>query len=150
MTAKVKRPKEAAKESDYRALAEFRYHIGRYLDFSDQAARAAGIEPRQYQLLLMIRGLPEDVPPTIGVLAHQLRSLHHSTVELVNRAEANKLVQRTRVGTHVLVELTKKGENVLAQAVEERLQELRVAGPVLVKALQQLTSRNHTSKRKRK
>lgn len=150
MTAKVKRPKEAAKESDYRALAEFRYHIGRYLDFSDQAARAAGIEPRQYQLLLMIRGLPEDVPPTVGALAHQLRSLHHSTVELVNRAEANKLVQRTRVGTHVLVELTKKGEKVLAQAVEERLQELRVAGPVLVKALQQLTSRNHTSKRKRK
>ena len=150
MTAKAKRPKKAAKESDYRALAEFRYHIGRYLDFSDQAARAAGIEPRQYQLLLMIRGLPEDVPPTVGALAHQLRSLHHSTVELVNRAEANKLVQRTRVGTHVLVELTKKGEKVLAQAVEERLQELRVAGPVLVKALQQLTSRNHTSKRKRK
>ena len=33
-----------------------------------------------------------------------------------------------------------------AQAVEERLEQLRVAGPVLVKALQQLTNNNHHSK----
>src|SRR5437773_6476177 len=98
MATKADRSKRAAKESDYRALAEFRYHIGRYLDFSDQAARAAGIEPRQYQLLLAIRGLPDDVGRTVGTLAHQLRSRHHSTVELINRAEANDLVRRTRTG----------------------------------------------------
>src|SRR5262249_32860553 len=148
MATTVSHPKRVATESDYRALAEFRYHIGHYLDFSDQAARAAGIEPRQYQLLLAIRGLPNDHQPTVGALAHQLRSRHHSTVELINRAEANELVERTRVGTRVLVELTQKGAKVLAQAVEERLQELRTAGPLLVKALQQLTNHNHIFKRK--
>jgi DNA-binding MarR family transcriptional regulator len=106
MPSKGHQSKRTAKESDYRALAEFRYHIGRYLDFSDQAAKAAGIEPRQYQLLLAIRGLPETVEPTVGALAQQLRSHHHSTVELINRAEANDLVQRSRDGTRVLVRLS--------------------------------------------
>jgi DNA-binding MarR family transcriptional regulator len=150
MATKAGRTRRAAKESDYHALAEFRYHIGRYLDFSDQAARAAGIEPRQYQLLLAIRGLPKTVEPTVGALAQQLRRHHHSTVELINRAETNDLVRRSRVGAHVLVRLTRKGERVLTQAVEERLEELRVAGPVLVKALQHLTNTNHNSKGKRK
>jgi DNA-binding MarR family transcriptional regulator len=138
------------KDADYRALAEFRHHIEQYLDFSDQAAKAAGIEPRQYQLLLAIRGLPEGIEPTVGALAQQLRSHHHSTVELINRAERNNLVKRSRAGTRVFVRLTRKGERVLAQAIEERLKELRVAGPVLAHALQQLTKTNHSSKRKRK
>jgi DNA-binding MarR family transcriptional regulator len=131
-------------------LAEFRYHIRHYLDFSDQAARAAGMEPKQYQLLLAIRGLSGDIEPTVGALAYQLRNRHHSTVELINRAETNGLLTRSRSGTHVLVRLTKKGERFLTRAIEDRLEELYVAGPVLVKALQELTNRNHTSKRKRK
>src|SRR5437870_8305540 len=77
MPAKATSSRKTAKDSDYRALAAFRYHIGRYLEFSDQAAKAAGIEPRQYQLLLAIRGLPETIEPTVGALAHQLRSRHH-------------------------------------------------------------------------
>src|SRR2546422_6740046 len=105
---------KTATDSDYRALAEFRYHIRRYLDFSDQAAKAAGIEPRQYQLLLAIRGLPETIEPTVGALSQQLRSRHHSTVELINRAETNDLVKRSRAGAHVFVRLTRKGERVLA------------------------------------
>ena len=116
MATKADRPRRAAKESDYRALAEFRYHIGRYLDFSDQAARAAGIEPGQYQLLLAIRGLPKTVEPSVGALAQQLRRHHHSTVELINRAESHDLVRRLRLGTRVLVRLTRKGERVSISA----------------------------------
>ena len=125
-----------AKISRYRALAEFRFHIRQYLHFSDQAAKAAGLEPKQYQLLLAAKGLPEDVPPTVSALAHQLRTRHHSTVELVNRAERNGLVKRSRNGSYVFVELTKKGELTLERVVDRRVRELRVAGPTLVKALQ--------------
>ena len=96
---KADRPRKAAKEFDYQALAAFRYHIRRYLDFSDQAAKAAGIEPKQYQLLLAIKGVPPALNPTVGTLAEQLRAHHHSMVELIDRAEANDLVQRSRVGT---------------------------------------------------
>jgi DNA-binding MarR family transcriptional regulator len=108
------------------------------LEFSDRAARNAGVEPRQYQLLLAIRGFGADGAPTVGVLAHQLCLRHHSVVELIDRGEVNGLVRRKREGAYVLVTLTRKGEDVLARAVDERLKELQVAGPALVKALQQL------------
>ena len=149
MPKQARLTKRTVKDSDYRALAEFRYHIQGYLDFSDQAAKAASLEPKQYQLLLAIKGLPEDVKPTIGVLAERLHIRHNSTVELVNRAEANKLVERTRSGSCVFVRLTKQGQRVLARAVQERLEQLHIAGPSLVHALQQLNS-NQTSKRKKK
>jgi DNA-binding MarR family transcriptional regulator len=150
MPKRAKAATKPVKDPDYRALAQFRYHIRRYLDFSDKAAKAAGLEPKQYQLLLALKGLPEDVRPTVGALAEQLRIRHHSTVELINRAETNHFVKRTRVGNHVLVRLTRQGERVLEQAVEKRLRELRVAGPILVKALHQLTNSSQRSKRKQK
>src|SRR5262250_2431974 len=110
--------KKTRNDSRYRALAEFRYHIRKYLDFSDRTARAAGLEPKQYQLLLAVRGLPTDVDPTVSALAHQLGTRHHSTVELVNRAERNGLVKRLRNGNYVFVRLTKKGERTLSRAVD--------------------------------
>lgn len=126
---------------DYRALAAFRYHIRKYLDFSNIAARSAGLEPKQYELLLAIRGLPEGALATVGILAEQLYLRHHSAVELVNRAEARGFVTRTRISTgrsYVLVELTPKGERTLNRAVALRLKELRRAGPVLAKILSTL------------
>ena len=144
MSLRQRQKKKTASGSDYRALAEFRYHIRRYLEFSDQAARASGIEPKQYQLLLAIRSLSEDSEAIVGALAEQLRVRHHSAVELINRAERNGLVRRSRAGTRVFVLLTKKGERVLAKAVEERLPELRAAAPILVKALQRLTGRKRS------
>jgi DNA-binding MarR family transcriptional regulator len=135
---KKRAPKPSSRDSQYRALAEFRYHIRQYLHFSDEAAKAGGLEPKQYQLLLAVKGLPENESPTVSVLAHRLRTRHHSTVELVNRAERNGLVKRARTGSYVHVQVTKKGERTLARVVDMRLRELRVAGPVLVKALQQL------------
>src|SRR5215813_10693064 len=98
------------KDSDYRALAEFRHQIYRYLNFSDQAAITAGLEPKQYQLMLSIRGLPEGLASTIGVLAERLHIHHHSAVELVNRAETKNLVKRKRAGHFVFVHLTTQGK----------------------------------------
>lgn len=140
--------KTTATKSDYRALAAFRYYIRRYLDFSDRAARAAGIEPKQYQLLLAIKGIPPEISPTVGALAEQLRIHPHSAVELIDRAEANELVSRSRIGPRVLVTLTKKGDRELCQAVEERLNELQVAGPILVKALLQLAKHSNADHRR--
>src|SRR6185369_9323763 len=81
---------------DYQALAEFRYQIRRFLHFSEQAARAAGIEPKQHQLLLAIKGLPESLRPTIGTLADRMQLQHHSAVELIDRLEKAGMVDRTR------------------------------------------------------
>src|SRR5215470_8935087 len=74
-------------QSDYQALAEFRYQIRRYLSFGDQAAEAAGLRSRQYQLLLALKGMPDGMEATIKNLADRLGIRHHSTVELVDRLE---------------------------------------------------------------
>src|SRR5437588_7061226 len=82
--------------TDYRALAEFRYQIRRFLRFSEEAAYAAGLEPQQHQLLLAIKGLPEGRKATIGELAERLQLRHHSTVELIDRLVKRELVERHR------------------------------------------------------
>jgi DNA-binding MarR family transcriptional regulator len=132
--------KHLVEDSEYRALSEFRQRIHDYLDFSDHAARSEGIEPRQYQLMLAIRGLPVGVEPTVGTLASRLRVRHHSAVELIDRAGRNGFVKRERSadGRCVLVQLTPKGLDILERAVAERLEELQSAGPVLVVALRRL------------
>ena len=70
---------------DFKAMAELRYQIRRFLRFSENAAREAGIEPQQHQLLLTVRGLPDNLKPTVGVLAERMQLQHHSTVELIDR-----------------------------------------------------------------
>ena len=120
--------------ADYEALAELRYQIRRFLHFSEQASRAAGLEPRQHQLLLA----PKDTRPRIGELAERLQIQHHSTVELVNRLANGGYVRRERGGEdhrEVLISLTPKGEKVLRELSLHHKSELRNAGPMLVAAL---------------
>jgi DNA-binding MarR family transcriptional regulator len=127
--------------ADYQALAEFRYQIRRFIRFSEQVARTAGIEPQQHQLLLAIKGLPPEKKATIGELAERLQLQHHSTVELVDRLSEGGFVERQRDEEdqrRVLVRLTGHGEELLQQISSSTLAELRVAGPMLVQALTKL------------
>ena len=129
---------------DYRALAEFRYELRRYLALSDHAARSVGLHPGQYRLLLMLKGLPDGIEPTIGNLAERLGLRHHSTVELVDRLEKRGLIYRERNERHrsfVFVRISPKGESILRRVVASRKVDLKKAGPILVKALTTLTTR---------
>lgn len=122
----------------YRALAEFRYRIRQFLQFSEGAARAHGLEPHQYQLLLAIKGLPEDRRATIATIAERLGIQHHSTVELVNRLADRGAIVRTpgqEDRREVLLELTPKGEALLAGLSLTHRDELYTAGPALAQAL---------------
>ena len=112
----------------YRALAEFRYQIRRFLHFSEQAARSAGLEPQQHQLLLALKGLPDAVPATIQTLAERLQLRHHSTVELVDRLVTRGLVRRRRNPSdrrEVFIDLTVQGETILRHLSVHHLTELR-------------------------
>jgi DNA-binding MarR family transcriptional regulator len=124
--------------SEYRALAEFRRHIRRFLQFSAEEARKHGIEPQQHQLLLAVKGLPEGRKPTIRELAERLQIQHHSAVELLNRLVENGAVRREHGGDdrrEVLIRLTRRGEALLRHLSIAHHAELETAGPVLVKAL---------------
>jgi DNA-binding MarR family transcriptional regulator len=128
-------------DADYRALADFRYQIRRYLNFSEQASRGAGLEPQQYLLLLTVRGLPDGAEATIRTLAGRLLIRHHSAVELVDRLEKRGMVRRAQSKTdrrQVLVRLTPRGEQVMEKLARQRLAELRSTGMALVRALNAL------------
>lgn len=135
---------ESRQKPDYKAMAELRYQIRRFLRFSETAARQAGIEPQQHQLLLAVRGLPEGVKPTIGVLAERMQLQHHSTVELIDRLVDRGFLCRLRATDdrrQVLVKLTHDGEEFLKKLSLYHLQELQAAGPKFVKILQGLIKR---------
>jgi DNA-binding MarR family transcriptional regulator len=122
---------------DYESLAELRYQIRRFLHFSEQAARAAGMEPQQHQLILAIKGLPQGTRPRIGELAQRMQIEHHSAVELANRLAARGFIRRKRGGLdrrEVLLSLTSKGEDVLRQLSIHHRKELLTQGPYLVAA----------------
>ena len=121
-------------KQDFEALARFRFGIRRYLRFSEETVRRHGLTPQQYQLLLALKGFPGREWATVGELAERLQLRHHSTVELVNRAQGQKLVQRipdpddARV---VRVGLTAHGEGILAELSALHRSELERMGTVL-------------------
>jgi DNA-binding MarR family transcriptional regulator len=127
--------------SDYKALAEFRYQIRRFLHFSEQVVKKAGLERGQYQLMLAIKGMPAGVRPRIRELANRMQIRHHSAVELINRLEAGGFVHRTRAQDdrrEVLLALTAKGEKILGELALHHHNELRDAAPELVTALRRI------------
>jgi DNA-binding MarR family transcriptional regulator len=126
---------------EFQALAEFRYQIRRFLRFSEDQARISGIEPQQHQLLLAIKGLPDDVKPTIGELASRMLIRHHSAVELVNRLAEHGAVKRVpgeEDHREVLLRLTSKGEALLHNLSVAHHDELLNGGPELMKTLRKV------------
>ena len=125
---------------DYRALAEFRFQIRKFLRFSEAAARRVGLEPQQHQLLLAIKGMK----PTVGELAARLQTRHHSVVELIDRLEARQLVGRRRSEQdrrQVWIDLTPEGERILDALSVQHGAEMETAGPALLDALRALLRR---------
>ena len=126
---------------DYETLAEFRYLLMRFAQFSEQAAHAAGLAPRQHQALLAIKGYPGGGAATIGDLAERLGIRHHSTVGLVDRlVSRGYLIRREDPGDRrrTFVSLTASGEHALAGLAAAHRRELRRVAPLLKSLLGRL------------
>jgi DNA-binding MarR family transcriptional regulator len=127
--------------AEYRALAELRYRIRLFLREGDAQARATGLEPQQYLLLLVLRGLPVGADATIRTLAERLVLKHHSVVELVDRLASHGYVRRMRSREDrrkVLVSLLPRGVKLVERVARERISELRSSGVRLVTAIDTL------------
>lgn len=129
--------------TDFKALADFRYQLRKFLAISADAAKDAGIDPTQHQLLLVIKG-NEPEALKVGDIADWLMIRHNSAVELVTRCERNGWVERARDEDDrrtVHVQLTPKGESVLSDLSAVHIQELKTAGPALIKTLNTILKR---------
>jgi DNA-binding MarR family transcriptional regulator len=132
--------RRALSDLDYRTLAGFRGALRRFLRFSEEAAAAAGLSPRQYQALLALRGsLRRRL--SIGDLAEELDVRHHSAVGLVDRLVALRLVRRhTAAGDRRRVEVsaTARGAAALRQLAAAHRAELSAMAPTLRALLRSL------------
>lgn len=125
-------------QADYEILSEFRYQIRCFLEFSQNAACAVGLTPRQHQALLALKGFPKDRLITIGDLAERLRIRHHSAAELVDRLSEARLVTRGHDPDdqrRVSLTLTARAEQYLARLSAVHLGELKKIKPILDKIL---------------
>jgi DNA-binding MarR family transcriptional regulator len=121
-------PKGPVTDAEYQSLAKFRRALRSFLHFSEQAAKDAGLTPSQHQLLLAIRGADTGRAPTIGEVADWMKLRHHSTVELIDRAEAAGLVKRIQDAEdqrRQRLVLTREGESKLAALSALHREELR-------------------------
>jgi DNA-binding MarR family transcriptional regulator len=115
-------------KQEYVALSDFRFTLSRFLHFSEEASRLAGITLKQYLLLLHIRGTIDRDWATVGELAARLQASAHGTVGLVNRSVDAGLVRKCRNAEDtrcVEVHLTQRGQRVLERIASRHRDELR-------------------------
>jgi DNA-binding MarR family transcriptional regulator len=100
-------------------VADFRASLRRFLRITERNARAAGLTPQRYLLLLMIKGAPDhSEQSTVTELSERLQLAQSTVTELVRRAEEIGLVERersTQDGRIAHLRLTAEGERRLAQ-----------------------------------
>jgi DNA-binding MarR family transcriptional regulator len=121
-------------DEDYRRLLELRTGLRRFLRWSEQQAQAAGVTPAQHQLLLAVRGHPDERGPTVGEVAGYLLLRHHSAVGLIDRAESAGLIARVPDAEHrsvVRLQLTDRGSAQLEALSELHLEELAHLAPTM-------------------
>ncbi len=131
----------APTQQDYELLAEFRATLRGFLAFSEDAARQAGLTPRQHQVLLAIKGSPGKAQVSIGDLAERLQLRHNTTVELANRLAEAGLIVRVADAVdkrRVWLKVTPKGEGRLAALSAIHLKDLRRMREVLRRLLDRL------------
>jgi DNA-binding MarR family transcriptional regulator len=145
-------PSRRLTKSEYQTLAAFRYHLRRFLQFSEEAAQGAGLTPRQYQALLAIKGSTQRECLTIGQLAEQLQIVHHAAVELVDRLAAQNLVERRSSlddRRKVFVQVSRSGSKILDKLSAAHRGELRRLSPRLLPLLERLVLDGEAKQRPR-
>ena len=135
---------------DIQRLAEFRFHLRRFLNFSNAAAEEAGLRPQQYQLLQCVSGIPDELDPTIANVAARMMLKHNSAVELVDRTIEQGFLKRVPDPfdhRRILLRVTSQGERVLGSLAACHLEELDHAGPELIRALRRVLAAKAASRR---
>lgn len=110
------------------SISNLQCAIIRFVRTRDQAVRAEGLEPLQYQLLMLLQPFrTHERQPNISDMATQLSMQHHSAVELVSRLEERGLLRRARAKhdrRHVHLYLTTQGRKVVKDRLAKEYENL--------------------------
>jgi DNA-binding MarR family transcriptional regulator len=115
--------------------------IIRFVRAREQAVRADGLEPLQYQFLALIGSNSNGNKPNISAVANQLGMHHHSAVELVDRLVKRGVVERRRGKhdrRHVFLHVTPLGKKLLQRLVVKEHADVCQFAPELLKGLRVL------------
>ena len=138
------RHRERLGEGDYEALANLRYSIRRFRQFSAMEADKLGLTPEQHQALLAIKGLPIGKEMTARMLTERLlipRKLVDSLIqELIDKGDV-EVGSSTTGRSRQVIRLTRKGEDILDRLASAHLFEIRKMAPELMQALRVLQDR---------
>jgi DNA-binding MarR family transcriptional regulator len=108
---------------NYREAADLRAALRAFLRRSEEISRRNGLTPRQYLLLLMVKGARDGSErSTITDLVDRLALTQSTVTELVQRAQDAELLVRepsASDGRVVYLRLTAKGERLVTAAFNE-------------------------------
>src|ERR1700730_9172161 len=113
---------------DYSALGAFRYAMRKFLRFSKDALAAAKVTTEQYEALLAVKTRSNSEGITVGELSDLVHDSHHTTVSLLDKLVARRLVVRRRASEdrrQVHIKLTSRGGSVLARMAALHRREIR-------------------------
>jgi DNA-binding MarR family transcriptional regulator len=131
---------EMCSRGSFDALAGFRHALREFLRHSEALLKSAGVTSPQYQAMLAIEA-SEHRELSVKSLAHGMLLKPNGAVQLVDRLEAQGLVQRRTSPLDrrsVLVSLTHRGEQLVGALAKEHSAELMRRRPRLIDSLRSL------------
>ncbi|MDR7142974.1 MarR family winged helix-turn-helix transcriptional regulator [Rhizobium sp. BE258] len=132
-------PKESLSEIEYEALANLRYRIRKFRQFSADAATRLGLAPPEHQALLAIKGLGIDGEMSVSSLAETLFLAPAAAMELTEGLrDRGFLTIATKPKHRIVVRLTDQAEELLRRLTPAHLYEIREMAPELMQALRAL------------
>ena len=132
-------PGESLSEMEYEALANLRYRIRKFRQFSAEAADRLGLSPQEHQALLAIKGLGIGGAMSVSSLAEKLFLTPTAAAELAETLQARgHLTVQIKPKRRVRVRLTDQAEELLRRLTPAHLHEIREMAPELMQALRAL------------
>jgi DNA-binding MarR family transcriptional regulator len=129
----------ALSEIEYEALANLRYRIRKFRQFSGKAAEKLGLTRQQHQALLAIKGLGIGGRMTLSDLSDKLFLTPDEAAELAaSLQEAGHVSIDVRQKRRPAVLLTAQAEELLHRLTPAHLYEIREMAPELMQALRML------------
>ncbi len=131
--------KESLSEIEFEALANLRYRIRKFRQFSADAASRLGLSPAEHQTLLAIKGFGTGGEISVSSLAEKLFLAPDAAMELAEALKARGfLTIIAKPKNRIVVRLTDRAEELLRRLTPAHLYEIREMAPELMQALRAL------------